>query len=213
LHPVSLPDLAPPSLPPVLPPRSIFLGIAMFFALGGAGAAWALHSQSEPAAQALSIGVSANSLRATTPSDTPSSPPVDPLAGSDSHDLQASPAPSPSPSSAPTPSPAAAAAGDAPAPTTEASAARPVHVIVYTTSWCPSCRAAKAWLNKNGIAYEERDIEASRTYAAQMRALNPRGSIPTFDVEGDVDVGFSSSWLVAMLRKHGSASSASTASN
>jgi len=77
------------------------------------------------------------------------------------------------------------------------------HVVVYTTSWCPACRQTKAWLRANGVPYEERDIEASRTYAMQMRALNPRMSIPTIDVEGDVDVGFSTSWLTTTLRKHG----------
>jgi glutaredoxin len=79
----------------------------------------------------------------------------------------------------------------------------PAHVVVYTTSWCPACREAKAWMRANGVPYEDRDIESNRTYARQMRALNPRMSIPTFDVDGDVSVGFSSSWLVAMLQKHG----------
>jgi hypothetical protein len=55
------------------------------------------------------------------------------------------------------------------------------------------------------VPYEERDIEASRAYALQMRALNPRMSIPTLAVDGDVSVGFSSSWLLAALERHGGA--------
>ena len=78
-------------------------------------------------------------------------------------------------------------------------AIRDVHVVVYTTGWCPHCREAKAWMKANGVAYEERDIEASSDNARQNRSVNPRGSIPTFDVEGDVMVGFSAPDLVAMI--------------
>lgn len=31
-------------------------------------------------------------------------------------------------------------------------------VIIYTTSTCPDCRALKAWLEREGIAFEERDL-------------------------------------------------------
>lgn len=76
-----------------------------------------------------------------------------------------------------------------------------VHVIVYTTSWCPHCRHAKAWMASHGVDYEERDIESSTENARQVRALNPRGSIPTFDIEGIVMVGFSEQGLIANMRR------------
>jgi glutaredoxin len=76
-----------------------------------------------------------------------------------------------------------------------------VPVVVYTTSWCPVCRRAKAWMASQGIAYEDRDIESSRENAVLIRTLNPRGSIPTFDIDGDVMIGFSESNLVAMMRR------------
>ncbi len=78
---------------------------------------------------------------------------------------------------------------------------RDVHVIVYTTGWCSVCRRAKAWMATQGIRYEERNIDLSSEYAQRMRALNPRGSIPTFDVEGDVMVGFSEQGLVATMQR------------
>ncbi len=211
-RPVSRRDEGPPSLPPVIAPRSVFLTIALMFALGGAGAAWAVRSPSERSERSVAIGVASEPPRAQPASaadtaipsaveaaSSPTDPATDPrlralLAMSDPREGDHR-------TSAAQPSPWAGTPGSPDAPVAQ----QPVHVIVYTTSWCPSCRAAKSWLQKNGVAYEERDIEASRTYAAQMRALNPRGSIPTFDVEGDVNVGFSSSWLVATLRKHRSA--------
>jgi len=75
-----------------------------------------------------------------------------------------------------------------------------VHVVVYTTGWCSVCKRAKAWMTSQGIAYEERNIELSSEYAAKMRAINPRGSIPTFDVEGEVMIGFSERGLVASMQ-------------
>ena len=32
------------------------------------------------------------------------------------------------------------------------------NVVVYTTPTCPDCRALKAWLTGQGIAFEERDL-------------------------------------------------------
>jgi glutaredoxin len=38
-----------------------------------------------------------------------------------------------------------------------ASASLP-QVIIYTTPTCPDCWALKAWLEREGIAFEERDL-------------------------------------------------------
>jgi glutaredoxin len=76
-----------------------------------------------------------------------------------------------------------------------------VHVVVYTTGWCPHCKRAKAWMDESGVSYEERNIESSQQNAQDNRRLNPRGSIPTFDVDGDVMVGFSEENLVAMIER------------
>jgi glutaredoxin 3 len=78
--------------------------------------------------------------------------------------------------------------------------ARRTHVIVYTTGWCPVCRRAKAWLDANGISYDDRNVEASSEDARTLHRLNPRGSIPTFDVEGQVMVGFSESGFVSLVQ-------------
>ena len=31
-------------------------------------------------------------------------------------------------------------------------------VVIYTTPTCPDCRMLKAWLHKEGVAFEERDL-------------------------------------------------------
>ncbi len=76
-----------------------------------------------------------------------------------------------------------------------------VDVVVYTTSWCPACKQAKSWMNAHGMAYDERDVEASVAYSRELHSLNPRGSIPTFDVEGQVLVGFSDRALVRAMEQ------------
>jgi len=38
-------------------------------------------------------------------------------------------------------------------------------VIIYTTPTCPDCWALKAWLEREGIAFEERDLTAPQIMA------------------------------------------------
>jgi glutaredoxin len=82
-------------------------------------------------------------------------------------------------------------------------------VVVYTTSWCPVCKRAKTWLNGSGVAYEERDVESSREYAREMARINPRGSVPTIDLDGDVMIGFSETKMASMLERAAQRRSAS----
>lgn len=72
-----------------------------------------------------------------------------------------------------------------------AQARRRVSVTIYTTDWCPHCTRAKAYMQQAGIRYVERDVESSETYRSRRDRLNPRRSVPTFDVDGEVLVGFS----------------------
>ena len=65
-----------------------------------------------------------------------------------------------------------------------------VDVIVYYTSWCPACRKLRGYLAQRGIRSTEYDIENDAAAKTRQRALNPRGSIPTVDIEGQVLVGF-----------------------
>jgi glutaredoxin len=74
-----------------------------------------------------------------------------------------------------------------------------VSVVMYSTSWCPSCVAARDYMTKNEIAFTEHDIDKSPSARAIQRRLNPKGSIPTIDVEGAVLVGFSGESLEQMI--------------
>jgi len=63
-------------------------------------------------------------------------------------------------------------------------------IVIYTTSWCRDCRAAKKFLNEKGIAYEEIDIEANPEAAGiVMRLNNGMRKVPTLDIEGKIVSG------------------------
>jgi glutaredoxin 3 len=72
-------------------------------------------------------------------------------------------------------------------------------VVMYSTSWCPSCVAARSYMDSKSIAYVDHDIDQSESARAIMRRLNPRGSVPTIDIDGTVLVGFGAGSLEGAL--------------
>jgi mycoredoxin len=58
-------------------------------------------------------------------------------------------------------------------------------VTMYTTSWCPDCRASKRFLTQNGVPFTEFDIEAQPESAEVVRRLNNgMQKVPTIVIEG-----------------------------
>ncbi len=71
-----------------------------------------------------------------------------------------------------------------------AQAFRRVSMTVYVTQTCPVCRRAQTWLSANNIPHRAVDVRIDPRAREQMERLNPRGSVPTFDIDGTVLVGF-----------------------
>lgn len=63
-------------------------------------------------------------------------------------------------------------------------------VIIYTTSACPFCSAAKEYLGRKGVEYTEINVSVEKERSRDMLQLNPKGSVPTMVVRGRVVVGF-----------------------
>ncbi len=61
-------------------------------------------------------------------------------------------------------------------------------VTIYTTSWCPYCRAAKDLLQQKGVAFEEIDVERARGARGEMAKRAGRTSVPQIFV-GERHVG------------------------
>lgn len=59
-------------------------------------------------------------------------------------------------------------------------------VKMYTTTWCPDCRNAKAWLEARNIPYEEINVENVAGAAEFVMSVNNgRRKVPTFVVGED----------------------------
>ncbi len=74
-------------------------------------------------------------------------------------------------------------------------------VIMYSTAWCGVCKRAKKWMQKNGVRYGEHDVEKDEDAGRTLARMNPRLSVPTFDVGGDVLIGFSEESLAAAIAR------------
>lgn len=85
--------------------------------------------------------------------------------------------------------------------------ARPAQapLTMYSASWCGVCNKARGFLQKNGVAFVEKDIEkdkgAARELAEKARAAGVDASgVPVFDVGGRLMPGFDGPRLLEMVR-------------
>jgi glutaredoxin len=73
-------------------------------------------------------------------------------------------------------------------------------VVLYCTSWCPTCRRAREFLKQHGIAYVEIDIGKDRAAAARVRQwANGNETTPTFNIKGTIIVDFDQDRLKQVL--------------
>ena len=62
-------------------------------------------------------------------------------------------------------------------------------VTIYTTSWCPYCKAAKALLTRKSVAFTEIDVDGKPELRQAMTArAGGRTSVPQIFI-GEVHVG------------------------
>jgi len=73
-------------------------------------------------------------------------------------------------------------------------------VVMYCTSWCPSCKQARAFLQQYSIPYVEVDITKDRDAAARVRGwANGNETTPTFNIRGQIIVDFDRAKLEELL--------------
>lgn len=80
-----------------------------------------------------------------------------------------------------------------------AHARRNVSITMYSTSWCRVCKDARKYMSEAGITYDEYDVDTDRDADRRLRAVNPRHTVPTFDIDGAVLTGFSPGALESMV--------------
>jgi len=64
------------------------------------------------------------------------------------------------------------------------------HVRVYTTSTCPHCRRAKAFLVENGVEFEEYDVFRDQNARKNMIDQSGQMGVPVLIIGEDVVIGF-----------------------
>lgn len=77
----------------------------------------------------------------------------------------------------------------------EAEAAKVPTITMYSASWCGVCRKARAFMDAEGIAYVEKDIEKDPGAQAELRkkaqaAGIQANGVPVFDIGGKLMSGF-----------------------
>lgn len=63
-----------------------------------------------------------------------------------------------------------------------------VKVRVYTTRWCGYCIAAKRFLDRRGVAYEEIDVSRSPAMRQWLLEVTGRRTVPQIFI-GDRSIG------------------------
>jgi mycoredoxin len=59
-----------------------------------------------------------------------------------------------------------------------------MELLVYTALWCPDCRTAKRFLQKNNIPFTEVDIEKTPGAVEELIRNIGKRAIPQFVIDG-----------------------------
>jgi len=75
-------------------------------------------------------------------------------------------------------------------------------VIVYSATWCAFCHGAKAYFDKLGVKYEDRDVEKDIKFAQEAVEKSGQMGIPVIDIDATVILGFDRPRIDAALLAH-----------
>lgn len=78
---------------------------------------------------------------------------------------------------------------------------REVPITMYMARWCPVCQKAQGWLRDGGYRFVEHDVERDPQAAAVLATVNERGTVPMFDIDGEVVIGFDPRLIRFVLRR------------
>ena len=73
-------------------------------------------------------------------------------------------------------------------------------VVVYTAPWCGWCRKTLAYLTQQGVAFENRDIEADDSYREELLEKTGGTSIPVVEIDGQLIRGYDPQRMAQLLR-------------
>jgi glutaredoxin-like YruB-family protein len=76
------------------------------------------------------------------------------------------------------------------------------NITIYSASWCAFCHAAKAYFDKLGIKYTDKDIESDPKIAQEAIDKSGQTGIPIIDIDGDIIIGFNRPKIDEALKQH-----------
>jgi len=77
-------------------------------------------------------------------------------------------------------------------------------IIIYSTSWFAFCHTEMQWLDKLGIPYVSKDIEADKEAYAELmgKSNNEFRGVPVTDIAGDLVLGFDRPKIQDAIKAH-----------
>lgn len=77
-------------------------------------------------------------------------------------------------------------------------------VIIYRTSWCAFCHTEMQWLERLGIPFIAKDIEADPEANAELmeKINNDFRGVPVTDIAGDIVLGFDRPKIQDAIKAH-----------
>jgi len=73
------------------------------------------------------------------------------------------------------------------------------HITIYSADWCAFCHAAKDYLTKKGIPFEEKNVEKNMQFAVEAVQKSGQMGIPVLDIDGKIIIGFDRPRIEAAL--------------
>ncbi len=73
-------------------------------------------------------------------------------------------------------------------------------VTIYSAVWCAFCHAAKDYMDKLGVKYEDKDVEHDVTAMKELVDKSGQMGIPVLDIGGTIIVGFDRPRIEAALK-------------
>jgi glutaredoxin len=100
--------------------------------------------------------------------------------------------------------PAAATAREAPTSPGAAPAGRGrvLLVVVYSAKWNEASQKALAWLDREGIPYENRDVDNPPSNFRELQEKTGSQNIPVFEIDGEILRGFSPRRFQKVYERH-----------
>jgi glutaredoxin 3 len=74
--------------------------------------------------------------------------------------------------------------------------------IIYSATWCGFCHAAKQYLDKIGVKYIDKDVEADPEAGVEAVTKSGQRGIPVIDIDGTIIIGFDRPKIDAALKEH-----------